>query len=671
VRRTAILLFLAALGSGSLAQPLMSPATLDGNDISGNNQVGEAGMTLARALTVQFTDAGRPVPGVPVRFSILVEPVENEAADRRARLSDTLVVTDVHGFARTQLTLGPTPGEYRIRATAGNQELLLRTRGLRRNWYLVTIAGLLGGLFLFLFGLYYGSKGLRRLAGNRLRQLLFSLTSNRILGALIGVVVTAVFQSSSATTVLLVSMASAGLLTLGPALGVILGADIGTTITVQVLAFRLFDYALIAAAAGFILMRSTRRLRNMGQTVFGFGLVFYSLKVVFSAAEPLHHVPAVSAAVAALGSTPWLGILLALVFTALVRSSAATIGLVVGLSFTGLLDITTAIPFILGANIGTSFSAVLASWHGGVEARRIAVGHVLFKVVVVAIALPFLPWLARLVAATTPDLPRQVANAHTFINLFALVLFLPLLTPYQKLLRFLVRPRPGETFGPRYLDPAALETPELAIAQATREVLRMGDRVQRMFDRSLAVFLQRDKQGRRELVSADDQVDRLENDITGYLARISQEEMGERLSQKTIALFYITNELEHIADVVSKSLAAHARKRIEEGLVFSDEGLAEIEQFHSEVLANLKSAVACIATWDRGLARDLVLRRDWGNARQREFHNRHLARLNRGLKETLDTSSVHLDFIADIERVNYHCTQIASAVLGTDRQRPA
>ena len=655
---TAVLLVASAQ-----AGPVVDFASLAGDDISGNFQSGEVGLPLSRHLTVQVTEDDEPVSGVPVRFEVLAEP-NRGSRDDRSSLSDSVVTTGPLGFARTRLTLGASPGEYLVRATALDQEKLFSITGLRRRWYLVTAVELVGGLVLFLFGLYYGSKGLRRLAGRRLRQLLFSLTSNRLLGSLIGVLVTTVFQSSSATTVLLVSMASAGILGLGQALGVMLGADIGTTITVQVLAFRLFDYALAIAVVGFVLMNIHRRLRNVGQAVFGFGLVFFSLKLVLAATEPLHHVPAVTTAIASLGRTPWLGMLFALVFTAMVRSSAATIGIVVGLSFSGLVDINAALPLILGANIGTSFAAVLASWKAGVEARRIAVGHVLFKVVIVAVCLPLLPWLARFVAAVSPDVPRQVANAHTAINIAAWLLFLPLLRPYRWLLEKIVRPGPKERFGPRYLDPDYLEAPELAVAQATREVLRMGDRVQRMYRRALDVFLARDKLGRREVVRTDDQVDSLEVGITGYLARVSQAELSPELSRRTTALFYITDSLEHIADIVSKSLMAHARKHIEDGLAFSAEGLEEIVRFHEEVGDNLKTAIACIATWDVNVARRLAGCREWGGERRRELHNRHLERLGQGVKPTIDTSSVHLDFIADLERVNFHCSQIGAAISG-------
>lgn len=661
VKRLSILL-LALLATAPAAVRL-KPATLAEEDVSGDGQAGEAGRALTRALAVQVLRDGAPVAGAAVRFEILSEPLENRLDGVRARLGDTLTRTDRLGFARSALTLGSAPGDYRVRASGPGGEHVFAAVGLRRRWYLVTAVGLAGGLCLFLFGLYYGSKGLRRLAGNRLRELLFSLTANRVLGALAGVAVTLAFQSSTATVTLLVGMASAGILGLSQALGVLLGADLGTTVTVQLLSFRLFDYALIVAVIGFVLMNAARRLKNLGQAVFGFGLVFWSLRVVLEASAPLQYIPGVGVAVARIGNAPLAALAFATLLTALLRSSAATIGMIVGLSFAGLVDLRAAIPFILGANLGTTANALVASWRGGTEARRIAAGHVLFKVLTVGLLLPFLPQLVRVVASTASSVPRQVANAHTLINVFALVVFLPLLGPLERLLRRLVAARPDEKFGPRYIDSSALEAPDIAVAQAAREVLHMGDMVRSMFRESIRVFAENDKDGRRALVAADDRVDELEVQLTGFLARIQQEELTPDLARKTAALFSAANELEHVADVVSKSLASHAQKKTEDCLAFSPAGLEEIREFHAQVGQNLDTALACLATWNRSLAEKLVAARDWGLRRQHELHDTHRLRLAAGVKETLDSSSVHLDFLADLERINFFCAQVGAAVL--------
>ncbi|MGQ9677913.1 MAG: Na/Pi cotransporter family protein [bacterium] len=641
-------------------------ARLDDEDISGNAQVAEAGNELPRPITVQVLRAGKPVAGQPVRFSLLSEPEANQLYQGKpARVADTLVLTDRLGFARTRVQLGTGAGDYRIRAMTNGKELVFSLRGLPRRWYLVTIVEIIGGLALFLFGLYYGSKGLRRLAGNRLREALFTLTKNRLLGLLVGIVITAIFQSSTAVTCLLISLASSGLITLTQSLGVLLGADIGTTITVQLLSFKIFEYALLVVFFGFLLMNTLPRGRDIGQAIFGFGLVFYSLKIVLRAAEPLPFVPAIQQAIAAASANPMLALLFALVFTALIRSSAATIGIVVGLSYTGLVELKTAVPFIIGANIGSAFNAIIASWRTNTEARRIGTAQVLFKLIVGLVCLPFLNPLTQLFSVTAESVARQIANAHSLLNLGAALLFLPFLTQYQKLITVIVPARKEMSPDTRYLKPEALEAPELALAQVNRELLRMAELVLEMFNQSIVVFLRGDKTNCRELVAQDDRVDHLEEALTSYLARISQEMLSPEMSKKTLASFYITDELEHIADIISKNLVNYTRKKINENLSFSEPGLEEIKEFHHEVEQNFNLTLACLTTWDKNLARQLAHKRAWGVQRKRELHNRHLTRLSQGLKESLDTSTIHLDIIADLERANFHLSQIGVVILGT------
>ncbi len=664
---TAFILLVVAFASWGTGQELeLRFAVIGDEDISGNNQVTEAGAELPKPLTVQVLKGGKPIAGQPVRFSLISEPDENRFyPGKSAQITDTLVFTDRLGFARSRVHLGNGAGDYRIRVVANGQELIFSLRGLKRRWLLLTIVEIVGGLALFLFGMYYGSKGLRRLAGNRLREALFTLTRNRFFSLLVGIVVTVIFQSSTAVISLLISLASSGLITLGQSLGVVLGADIGTTITVQLLSFKIFEYSLFVVFLGFVLMNSLPRVRDIGQAIFGFGLVFYSLKVVLHAAEPLPYVPAIQQVVKVASVNPILALLFALLVTALIRSSAATIGIVVGFSFAGLVELKAAIPFIIGAGIGSALNAIIASWRTTTEARRIAVAQVLFKIITGIVCLPFLDPLTRLFSTTGNTVARQIANAHTLLNIGAALLFIPFLTAYQKLLCFVVPDREQKYLGTRYLNPAALDAPELALAQVNRELLRMAELVQQMFNQSITVFLRGDKTECRQLIAQDDKVDRLEEALTGYLARISQEMLNAEMSKKTLALFYITDELEHIADIVSKNLVNYTRKKINENLAFSESGLEDIKQFHHEVAENFTLALACLTTWDKNLAQQLAQKRAWGVVRKRELHNRHLTRLARGLKESLDTSTIHLDLIADLERANFHLSQIGAAIIGT------
>lgn len=638
-------------------------ATVGDEDISGNNQTGETGSDLPRCLALQVLDRGKPVAHVQVHFSILSEPVENSyPGNFRARLSDTLVYTDQLGIARTRLKLGSNTGVYLIKGETAGKELVFVIRGLKHRWYLGTILEIIGGLAIFLFGLYYGSKGLRRLSGDRLRQVLFALIPNRLLGVLVGIIITAIFQSSSATIGLLISLASSGLVTVGQSLGVILGADIGTTITIQLLSFRIYEYALFAVAAGLLLMNSSWRLKDIGQVIFGFGLVFFSMKMVLSAVEPVKYLPQVQALFRTGGMHPFYSFMLALVFTALVRSSAATIGMTVGLSFSGIIGLENAIPFILGANVGSGVTALITAWNTKSEGKRVAVAQLLFKLITTLMIIPLIPRAVVLFARTSPIVARQIANAHTLINLAAAVIFLPLLGIIEKLLPVIIPKQADDDAGPRYLDAAALESPELALAQGIRETLRMGEMVQNMLEKSLVFFLENDKEGYRWLTSEDDRIDRLEEELMIFLSKIPPESQNPETSKRTRALFYITEELEHIADVISKNMVVYIRKKINNNLAFSAAGLEEIKVFHQQVLQNLAMALGCIATWDGKMAQQLAEKRVFGIERKRELQNRHLERLALGLKETLDTSSIHLDLISDLERINFHCSQIGAAI---------
>ncbi len=638
-----------------------------GNEnISGDRQVSEALKQLSKPLIIQvLNDRGEPIANQSVKFSVIAEPTENYYSLKRAQLSDTIVKTDKSGYAKVYLTLGGSAGEYRVIAKTNGLTEIFYITALSQRWYLSVIFGLLGGLCFFLFGMYYGSKGLRRLAGGGLREIVFNLTKNRILGVFVGMLITIIFQSSTATSVLLISFVNTGLIALMQALAVILGADIGTTFTAQILAFKLYDYALFIIIVGFILMHSYRKIKDVGQAIFGFGLVFFAIKIVFEASLPLKYFPSFTQTIRSFGNYPILGVILSMIFTFLVHSSAATIGIAVGLSFSGLIELRSAIPIILGANLGTSFSPLIASFKTGIEARRVALGHTIFKFITVIVLIPLIDTLSNFISTSSALLPRQIANAHTFINVFATLIFLPFLKIYEKFLKKIIPESKKDKLiiQPLYLDDTILDAPSMALAQAQREVLHMGDIVLDMFVKSISVFVNNDKELRKIVAQEDDQVDKLEKDITAYLTKLSTSELLPELSKRNIALFYIIDDLEHIGDICSKSLMTYAKKKIDYNLMFSEQGLNEIRDFHQEIVNNFKKALAALSTWDKNLAQEVADCREIGNIRLQILHNAHLERLKSGLKESIDTSTIHLDYIADLERINFHCAKIGFAIL--------
>ncbi len=527
------------------------------------------------------------------------------------------------------------------------------------------LVSLLGGGALLLYGIRLVGDGLQRAAGARLRHLLSTLTGSRLRGLAVGALVTALLQSSSATTVMLVGFASAGLLSLRETIGVILGADIGTTLTVQLLAFNVLNYSLVLVFIGWLLTTLGRgTVRDVGEAVLGFGLLFLGMKLLTDGMAPLKGNDLVKELMLALTVQPLVLIVFAAIFTALVHSSAATIGIALAFAAQGLLGLEGAIPIIFGANIGTAATAALASVGASVEARRVATAHASFKLLGVALFVPFIAPFASLVANTAPDVPRQIANAHTIFNVVLAFLFLPGAGLAADTITRMVPERAAPQVGAIYLDPHILDTPALALGQATREVLRMADLVLTSLKQTIEVFRRDDEELLRAVVRRDDQIDRLEEDIKQYLTKLRVQALNEDQARREMALLFVITDLEAIGDVIDKNLMELAEKKRRGGHRFSEQGWSEIVALHTKVTENLEVAIAAFAAQDRTLAEKVIRHKANINVIEREYRQTHIARLHEGLRESIDTSSIHLDVLANLKRVNSLVTNIAYAVLG-------
>jgi phosphate:Na+ symporter len=670
-----ILLFCAlpAVSAGQSAEPvrLSYAVSMDGEDISGNGQIGIAQTLLARPLRLQVTnEEGEPVQGVIVGFAVVEERTAFARPVGLPVIEDIEAVSGPMGYAWTDVRLGSSPGTFHIVCSPLNREgssLVFSIRVYQRHWLAWMLIGLLGGLALFLFGIRFGGRGLQKAAGGNLRDAVCRLTSNRFIGLITGVVVTVIIQSSSATTAMMVSFANAGVISLGQSLGVILGADIGTTLTVQLIAFRVFDYALLIILLGFVLFLSkVERYSRVGQIIMGFGLLFFGMSVMASAVEPAKDHPAFVGFMLGVERNAVLAILTSAIFTAIIQSSAATIGLVLTFAFQGVISLESAIPLVLGANIGTCITALLASLGGGVEGRRIAWAHTFFKVAGVLLLIPFLGRFTEFIGGTAPGLTRQIANAHSLFNIGAALVFIPFVKPWARLFRFLVKEEEVgvETFKPVYLDQRVLDTPSLALGQATREVLRMADITYGVYSKSIDVFLKNDEALRERLVEEDDKIDTLDEAITPYLTMLSQKEMSDREAGRAVALLFIVKNLELIGDIVSKSLMDLALKKITVSPRFSQEALERIRQYHQEIEKTFQMAIDSLASMDRKLAREVVERKSEMNILERELHKEHLSILRGSKDEVTETSTVYLDVISDLKRINSYASGIAYAVLG-------
>jgi phosphate:Na+ symporter len=527
---------------------------------------------------------------------------------------------------------------------------------------------LFGGMALLLYGMQHTGDGLQRLAGARLRQIVAHLTANRVAALLTGAGVTALIQSSTATTIMLIGFVQAGLLTLHQAMGIILGADIGTTFTVQLLAFKIYDYALLLVGIGFAatFLGKRRFFKDLGHAVLGFGLIFLGLKLMIEGMAPLKDNALLAQVLLAFAETPILGVAAAAIFAALVASSAATIGLAIALASHGLLTLPGAVPLVLGANVGTCVTALAASVGSSTEARRVGVAHISFKLLGVVVVLPVLAPFIHLVAASAADPARQIANAHTFFNVGISLLFLPFQHLAARLITSAVPDRPEEEqrFRTRYLDERFIDQPSLALGQATREALRMADIVQGMLRDAATVFRTGSQELLEDVERRDDQVDYLEREIKLYLTRLDRKTMNEDFARREIALLGFIGNLENIGDIIDKNLMELARKKLYQGRRFSEPGEAELMDFHGQVSKNLERAVVAFATGDRALAHEVLdEQRPAIRQRERELRQSHLDRLRAGLAESLETSEIHLDVLTNLKRVNSHITALVYPIV--------
>jgi len=522
---------------------------------------------------------------------------------------------------------------------------------------------LIGGIFLLLYGVKLAGEGFQRAAGPRLRHILYHVTSNRMLGVAIGAFVTAIIQSSSATTVMLIGFVTSGLINLTQAMGVILGANIGTTFTVQLIAFKIYDYAIpmVGVGAAMLLFSRKKHVAFIGEGILGFAFIFLSMKIMSEAMAPLKDSELFRQILLSVGDNGLALLLFSTFFTAIVQSSAATIGIALALSMQGLITIEGAIPLILGANVGTCATAFLASIRANIEARRVAMAHILFNILGALIFFPLIPLLKWAVLATSGDIARQIANAHSFFNIGVSLIFLPFAALLTRMVKKIV-PDMEEaegSFGPRYLNPQVLDSPDMAFGLATREAIRMADIAQDMYGKSLTVMVHDNEDLLERVEDMDDQLDILDREIKLYLTKISEKVLTEVESKREIAILTLVNDLENIGDIIDKNIMEMAKKKIAQGLTFSAEGQREIIDFHSKVGANFEMAISAFAAGDSDLAWKVLKNKEKLGTMERELKAAHIKRLRLGLKESIDTSSIHLDLLSNLKRINHHIINIS------------
>ena len=529
----------------------------------------------------------------------------------------------------------------------------------------LVVVTLLGGLAIFLHGLDRLTESLKLVAGNQMRAVLERFTTNRFAGLATGAAVTALLQSSSATTVLVIGFISSGLMTLTQSIGVILGADIGTTVTAQIIAFDISRYALAAVAAGFAVSAIARRSHRkaQGTMLMGIGLVFYGMAVMGDAMDPLRTDPRFTDLMAGLDN-PWIAIGVGAAFTALIQSSAATAGIVIILASRDLITLEAGIALVLGANIGTTVTALLASIGKPREAVRSAVAHTLFKVIGVLVWVGLIDVLADWVRAIGGDPGRQIANAHSIFNVANALLFIGFVPQFAALVRRLVpdRPEGAEALvAARYLDPDLLGNPALALGQARREMLRMATRARTMLEDSLPAVVDGDLRALEEVEEIDDEIDALHGQIAAYLARIGESRLSEAAGTELVGLMESTNDLEAIGDIIETNLVGLGRIRLEHGIVVSPQTRAVLEEFHAAVLRAFDLSMTALADGDPGAAAEAIgMKRDVNTLEQATLAH-EAERLRAPEPNRVATYRFEIDVIANLKRVYYFSKRIARA----------
>lgn len=527
------------------------------------------------------------------------------------------------------------------------------------------VFGLLGGLGLFLFGISKMAEGLQNAAGDKLRRILELFTSRPIIAIITGAIVTMIIQSSSSTTVMVVGFVNAGLMNLTQAIGTILGANIGTTITAQIVAFDISGLALpilgIGAMINFLSRKKT--VQNLGLSILGFGMLFFGMQIMSQSIDPLRNYQPFIDLLIQFGQHPILGVLAGTLFTVIVQSSSATTSLIIALSMQNLIDLQAGIALTFGANIGTCITALLASIGTNTAAKRAAVSHVLIKTIGVAIFLIFLRpfiWLASHSGATVA---RQIANAHTIFNVFNTVIFLPIIGYFAKFIEYLIPGTDGQAnTQPQYLDQNILHSPAALIA-ATKETLRMGDISLSMLRESYQALMQGDDQLIARVREKEEIINRLEKEIITYLTRATGNPWTLKQHKRITNLLHAVHDIERVGDL-STNIIELAEGRIQHKISFSEEASRELANMYEKVESVYVQAIEVMRTEDLEAAKRLITADDEIDRLEKEYRNAHIRRLNEG-KCHPEAGVIFLDVISHLERIADHANNLAETVTGT------
>ncbi len=525
------------------------------------------------------------------------------------------------------------------------------------------IFGVIGGLALFLYGLHLLSTGLQKAAGDKLRIILEKLTNRPVKGIFVGLVFTAVIQSSSITTVTLVGLINSGLMSLQHAVGVILGSNIGTTVTAQIVSLKIGTMFLPLIALGFFIFFFTKKekYKYTGQIILGFGILFLGMHTMSLGLDPLKDSAFFINVLASFSKVPVFGIIAGAVFTGIIQSSSATTGLVIAMSMDNIINLNSAIPIILGANIGTCVTVLISSVGSSLSAKRAAMAHFIFNIIGVVLFFPFINQFAKIVSFTSPNLPRQIANAHTIFNIIMAFIMLPAV---GLLIILVKRILPGEDIkidkGAMYLDEKLLNAPSVAIGQAKKETLRMANIVKKMLQTSQKALFT-DKKSVLSVFKNEESVDELDNLIESYLTKISEKSLSKEQSKEITALVHSISDIERVGDH-AHNIAELTGYMGKEKLYFSEIAMKELKEIFDTTRESYVKAIEVLDKKDEGLGKNVLNLEVMVDRMQREMEKTHYQRLKEGTCKP-EVGPIYVDIIRNLERISDHAHNIAYVII--------
>lgn len=532
------------------------------------------------------------------------------------------------------------------------------------------VISLLGGLGLFLYGMNLMGESLEKVAGSKMKTIIELLTKNIFMGVLLGAAVTAVIQSSSATTVMVVGFVNAGLMGLPQAVGVIMGANIGTTVTAQIVSFNLTGLAPLALGIGILLylFGTNEKYKQVGEVFIGFGLLFTGMESMKTAVNPLAEYKGFTDLLSTFGRYPLLGLLLGFGITAIIQSSSAAMGMLVVLASQGLVPLTSALPILYGQNIGTCVTSLISSIGANKNAKRAAMIHLIFNILGTIIFLLLLnQFVIKVVVAIDPgNVARQIANVHTIFNIVSTIILLPCNKLIVKLAMKIVPDKPedmeeDETRVIKYIDDRMIQTPPIALASTIKEIARMGAKARDSVDYAMEGILEGTPEGIEKSFKQEKMINQLQKTILNYLLKLSKAPLSEEDRETVDTLFNTVNDIERIGDH-AENLAEIAQSAIEGQVVFSEQGQNEISDMYNKVIASYSYALEAMVTSDVNLACKVIKMEEQVDIMEESCRVNHMRRLNNNLC-SIDNGIVYFEILTNLERISDHAANIAEKVI--------